>query len=318
MAYSLVDFAKSVRVGNCKIWNTPNIIFLCGGPTAIDGSYQSARDFFNRHLQRKKPDWAGQVKLAEDVNAWFHTHNNQAFPDLLELENYLAHLADVTVLFVESPGSIAELGAFAASDALRPKLLVVLNTFYNSDQSFIADGPIRKIRNANEEFVQSYHWDPAQLDTPETKQEFDEVANHLTEILEQRANRIPKQLAFQATETGHTILLVADLTRISGVVSKFDIDRCLKELHCKEALDSLDHHLSVLQSVGFIEKHRRSSQDFYVSHYSKPFIRYSFVEGAINDAMRIQTEVRKNLNSISQGVLRTLLQKESSTGTHHV
>ena len=46
-----------------------------------------------------------RVKLAEDVNAWFR--KDDALPDLLELENYLAHLADVIVLFVESPGSIA-------------------------------------------------------------------------------------------------------------------------------------------------------------------------------------------------------------------
>ena len=69
----------------------------------------------------------------------------------------------MTVLFVESPGSIAELGAFAASDTLSPKLLAVLNTYYDSEQSFIADGPIQKIRNDKEEFVQCYYWDPKQL-----------------------------------------------------------------------------------------------------------------------------------------------------------
>ena len=115
------------------------------------------------------------------MNTWFNKDN--AFPDLFELENYLAHLADVIVLFVESPGSIAELGAFAASDTLRPKLLAVRNTFYASEQSFIADGPIRKIWNTNEESVQSYTWDPEQLDTPKTKEEFGDVANRLTDIL---------------------------------------------------------------------------------------------------------------------------------------
>ena len=257
MAYSLVDFAMSLRVDRCKIEKTPNLIFLCGGPTAIGAS---CRSFFNQYLLNNKPAWTERVKLAEDVNTWLGKDN--AFPDLLELENYLAHLADVIVLFVESPGSIAELGAFAASDTLRPKLLAVSNTFYASERSFIADGPIRKIRNTNEESVQSYTWNPSQLDTPQTKEEFGDVANRLTEILECREKRRPQQLTFKAKEIGHTLLLVADLIRIPGVASKSDVAKCLEALRCDKALESLDHHLSVLQSIDVIQKHQRSNQNF--------------------------------------------------------
>ena len=315
MAYSLVDFATSLRVDRCKIAKTPNLIFLCGGPTAIGAS---CRSFFNQYLLNNKPAWTERVTLAEDVNTWFNKDN--AFPDLLEFENYLAHLADVIVLFVESPGSIAELGAFAASDTLRPKLLAVRNTFYASEQSFIADGPIRKIRNTNDESVQSYTWNPEQLDTPQTKEEFGDVANRLTGILECREQRRPQQLAFKAKEIGHTLLLVADLIRISGVASRSDVAHCLEALRCNKALKSLDHHLSVLQSIDFIQKHHRSNQSFYVSHCSKPFIRYAYVDssGVINDAPRIQTMVRESLDSIRRGVLRTVLQKESSKDKNRV
>ena len=318
--YSLVDFAKSLRVDDCRIWNTSNIIFLCGGPTATDGSYLSARDFFNRHLCSDRPALAARVKLAEDVNIWFQTHQDQPFSDLLELENYLAHLADVTVLFVESPGSIAELGAFAASDVLRPKLLAVLNTFHGSEQSFIADGPIRKIRNEKQEMVQSFAWDPKQLDTSETKEEFGDVANHLTEILESREKRIPQQLAFKTNEIGHTLLLVADLIRIPGVASRSDVANCLEELCCKDALTSLDRHLSVLQSAELITEYRRFNQIFYVRDSSKHLIRYAYAKrsGVINDATRVQTAVRSALDPIRRGVLRTLLQNKPSKGKHRV
>ena len=318
--YSLVDFAKSLRVNDCKIWNTPNIILLCGGPTAIDGSYLSARDFFNRHLRSDRPALAERVKLAEDVNVWFQPHKDQPFPDLLELENYLAHLADVIVLFVESPGSIAELGAFAASDVLRPKLLVVFNTFYHSSQSFIAEGPIRKIRNEKEELVQSGAWDPKQPYTPETTEEFGLVANRLTDIIEHRETLRPQQFAFKAKEIGHTLRLVADLIRIPGVASRSDIEKCLEELRCKDALASLDRHLSVLQSVELITEHRRFNQIFYVHDSSTPLIRYAYAKrsGVINDATRVQTAVRSALDPIRRGVLRTLLQNKPFKGQHRV
>ena len=100
MGYSIVDFAKSIKGAACKIRNTPNLIFLCGGRTAEKPQYASARDYFYRHLKSKAPEIAQRVKLAEEVNTWFR---GDVFPDLLELENYLADLADITVLFVESP-----------------------------------------------------------------------------------------------------------------------------------------------------------------------------------------------------------------------
>jgi hypothetical protein len=116
--YSIVELTKSLRLDKCKIQNRPDLIFLCGGPIARNGAFLSARDFFYRYLLRNLA-WAKRIKLAEDISAWFQKDN--AFPDLLQLENYLAHLAAATVLFVESPGSIAELGAFAASDELPPR-----------------------------------------------------------------------------------------------------------------------------------------------------------------------------------------------------
>src|SRR5258708_3632965 len=166
MGYSLVDFSKSLRAESCKIRNTPNLIFLCGGRTAETGPYRSARDYFYRHLKSKATGIACRVKLAEDVNAWFRPG---VFPDLLELENYLADLADITVLFVESPGSIAELGAFAASDSLRPKTLAVLNNFYGPERSFIAEGPVQKMKNESSDLVHYYNWDPRRLNAPATK-----------------------------------------------------------------------------------------------------------------------------------------------------
>lgn len=142
--YTLLDFAQSLNLEDCRLQNTPNLLFLCGGPMADVGPYLSARDYFHRALKRKKPDLARRVKLAEDINGWFKNawfKNETAFSDLLEVENYIAHLAAVTVLFVESPGSIAELGAFAASDHLRRKTVAVLNESHDSENTFIAEGP---------------------------------------------------------------------------------------------------------------------------------------------------------------------------------
>ena len=66
---------------------------------------------------------------------------DHTFPDLLEIENYLADLAATIVLFVESEGSIRKLGAFAASKLLLPKTVGVLNTTFLSTKASLQTVP---------------------------------------------------------------------------------------------------------------------------------------------------------------------------------
>ena len=282
--------------------HTPSLIFLCGGKTAKGGRYKSARDYFNRHLRRKKPSIAARVKLVEEVNEWFQRDN--AFPDLLELENYLAHLADITVLFVESPGSIAELGAFANSDDIRPKTLAVLNNSHESDGSFISNGPIRKLSNENEDHVHYYTWDPNELHSDLTKAEFAELTHELVTFLEKIEAARPSQPSLKTTERGHALLLVADLIRMPGVATTSELLECLSALGYEADRAILKRYLSVLQSVGFVIAHRRSNQTFFVRTSEHPFIRYAYLEGArFRDQYRIMNELRQGLESIKRSAL---------------
>ena len=306
MPYSVVDFAKSLRIDGCKVQQTPHLIFLCGGKTAKDGAYQSARDYFNRYLKRERPTIAARVRLAEEVNKWFQRDN--VFPDLLELENYLAHLADITVLFVESPGSIAELGAFANSDDIQPKTLAVLNDWHESEDSFISNGPIQKLKNANQDHVHYYKWNPNELHSALTKAEFVELTNDLVTFLEKIESTRPRQPSLNIAELGHVLLLVADLIRMPGIATTSELLKCLSALGCEADRKVLKRHLSVLQSVGIVIAHRRSSQEFFVSASEHHFIRYGYLEGArIKDQYRIRTELRQGFSSTKRSALKHAL-----------
>jgi hypothetical protein len=312
MDYSIVDFVRFLRVDRCKIRNTPNLIFLCGGKTAEKGKYQSARDYFFRHLKTKASKIAPRVRLAEDVNAWF---DRDVFPDLLELENYLADLADITILFVESPGSIAELGAFAASDVLRPKTLAVLNNYYDQRKTFISDGPVQKIRNENSQFVHNYDWNPRQLNSNPTKREFKEMADSLTKFLVNRDRLHAKEQSFDKTKSGHVLLMVADLIGMAGVATTVDIAHCLKELGCDAQYSLVDRYVSLLESMTLITRTLRSNQAFYVSATPKSFIRYAYQPNApLKDPQRVRATIRASLESIRRSVLSKSMKKLPKKG----
>ena len=64
---------------------------------------------------------------------------------MLTFEEFLAEVSDVIVLFVESPGSFCELGAFSYAEKLfSDKLIIVIDEKYKGDKSFIITGPTAK------------------------------------------------------------------------------------------------------------------------------------------------------------------------------
>lgn len=70
-------------------------------------------------------------------------------PDLLSLENLLADSVDAVIMIPESPGSYAELGAFASNEKLRTKLICVIDEKYRRTKSFINQGPLKLVKGAN-------------------------------------------------------------------------------------------------------------------------------------------------------------------------
>lgn len=63
----------------------------------------------------------------------------------MTFEEFLAEVSDAIILFVESPGSFCELGAFAYADSLfSDKMIVVLDEAYRNSRSFISTGPVLK------------------------------------------------------------------------------------------------------------------------------------------------------------------------------
>lgn len=69
--------------------------------------------------------------------------------DLLSLEGLLADSVDAVVIIPESPGSFAELGAFANDEMLRKKLICVVDKKYQKDKSFINQGPLKLVKKEN-------------------------------------------------------------------------------------------------------------------------------------------------------------------------
>lgn len=118
----------------------PKFIFLCGRAFSTPEDYKiSNRGIADKYLTTKSKD----IFIVLSEKLWEDSFNSNI--DLLTFEEFLAEVSDTIVLFVESPGSFCELGAFAYAEKLfSDKLIIVIDEKYKKDKSFIITGPTAK------------------------------------------------------------------------------------------------------------------------------------------------------------------------------
>lgn len=113
----------------------PLEIFLCG--PGIGSPSFSLREHIKSTLM---DEFNAKVHYGEDLDRLKRRHTNRV--DLQTLEAQFAHTVDFTLLMLDSPGSIAELGTFSMISNIRPRLFVVVANHFYGAESYIARGPL--------------------------------------------------------------------------------------------------------------------------------------------------------------------------------
>lgn len=119
-------------------------VFLIGSE---QGTRNSLRDPLRKELLDVLYYPSLEVFYPEELFDELFQGRNQI--DLLRLENLLAKSVHAIVIVLESPGAIAELGAFANHEELKKRLIVIVDQKYKKDKSFIMLGPVKMLKKTN-------------------------------------------------------------------------------------------------------------------------------------------------------------------------
>lgn len=122
-------------------------IFLCGGDVNEDTVRKKVRDYL-------KSEKYIMIFYPEKVFVEYFNLNSES--DYLTLETILAENVDFICIVCESPGSIAELGAFSINKKVRPKIIAMIDEKYKNDESFINLGPVKHLLNNDKSSVKHY------------------------------------------------------------------------------------------------------------------------------------------------------------------
>ena len=251
-----------------RVINVPGYIVICGGPIDIQAGQEccSARNLFLTQLGINHGDLARRNLLPEQIKEWNH---DGVYPDLLAFETDLAHLTGAVLLFVESAGSIAELGSFSCIPELAEKLLVIVQEKHYVKNSFIRLGPVKHLEDNYPKSVFVYNW---KLDNT------DFVA-HIPNLVEALRAFIGKSKseAFSSEAVKHRLLLIADLVDLFVAVQEGEIKEWLdKYFGILLNVEHLRQYLFLLTKLEFILKAPYGNNRFYIAAKNAlPYVEYA-------------------------------------------
>ncbi len=240
-----------------------------------------------KHCREHCPTLEQTFVLPENFTDWGH---DARYPDLLTLETHLAQTSNLILIIPESPGSIAELGAFSVDHYVRSRIAVLMPEEHHQSGSFIMNAIIRRLR---EEQVITYEWNPEDDET---------VQEHLYDITQEIDALCDDEntTKFDAKIFGHKVFCIFQIIFDLEAALQKDIFSAMRHLEVEISQTELDQALYLLSNLELIISIRPGRQPFYLAHPKNRDIRIDY---------RNRTD-RKAFNRTNFDIDRARLYKE--------
>jgi hypothetical protein len=260
----VLQFAGDLDAGKIHVQAPTAVVFLCGGQCSdISVSTPlSLRDAFlkivdNPALRNRRLIQAADITML----SVFDEH----YRDLLQFETDLAQITELIILFCESEGSLAELGAFAMVDEIAARLLVIIRDKHWNSDSFVKLGPLRSLENRHGSTA-VYVLDDLDIGmrgASASEVKIDVLKDRLQEPLHSRLQKTREPTTFDPSRTGHVIKLIVGLIQEYRALTVDEIGGLLRKLNVDGSPSSIAAYLLCAEAVGWVVKKRKGSATLY-------------------------------------------------------
>lgn len=200
-----------------KFITYPKFVFLCGAAYLEKEYDKSNRGIIDKYLKSKSED----IFIVLSEKLWEDSFDSNI--DLLTFEEFLAEVSDAIFLFVESPGSFCELGAFAyAEKVFSDKLIIVIDEKYKNDMSFIITGPAAKAKKDGAKVLYAPLFGTGLLSSADLRKIVDDKSSEFASKSAQSNKRNPNRNE-SCISINAFILELLELIRIVQPVSRKDL-----------------------------------------------------------------------------------------------
>jgi hypothetical protein len=284
------DLIEGMKLESLKVHAPTSIVFLCGGAMQQDLAAPAVlRDAFFRTAKLAGEPYT--IVLAEEAKP---LTNDAGYSNLLSFESDIAQVVGLILLFVESAGSLAELGAFAALDTVAPSLLAVLDDFYYGQGSFVRDGPVRYLeKEYGDEWVHVLDRADVGIDAEGIAGlKAENFAASILPVVNHRLAAKPKWEKFDAKNSGHAILAIVGICRELGAMTQAEIRATLTCFGVKKI--RFDNLVYCGELLGWLRKVRKGNHIFFVAVDGEAALDYHLNDKApFKEKLRWRSDIRE-------------------------
>lgn len=206
------------------------------------------------------------------------------YRDWLEFETDIAELAQLTLVFCESPGSLAELGVFVSRPEIAANLLVLIDDLHNGARSFIVDGCLEYLTNKYgvasvhvlyRDDIQVESFGPHRVDLDTSRIDLGVFHTRLSAAIPPAIEAHGRRRRFQRGSYGHLAKLATGLIQHYGALTPLELECSFLYLGIEVAQERIDQLLSCTELFGWTRRDRRGSGLFHTAVASKMAIDYA-------------------------------------------
>ena len=313
MFESLRDLNVRIDRDSLRVRRPGHSVFLCGGlisKKADDKAVLSVRDYLYRVRQTEKRLGA-TVVLAETAQ---QLYRDTSYSDLISFEEDIARLASIVLVISESPGSLAELGAFASEPVIRDTLRIVISEDHSLAESFVRFGPIKRIENINRSHIGIFPWKTHKSNGLVVKASVMPHFKEIVSFIKDRIDEIPLSLSYLALSDEKARFF--DILWLIGLLEPAPPERLYDAVRIIYP-DMTDAHirncLYTLRVCRWIATFSYSGRDYFYLPVTRDPFEYAFLPGqrprdvAVHK-LSIVTEFHRTV-SISKAVIKRLQDK---------
>lgn len=214
--------------------------------------------------------------LAESAN---QLYRDTSYDDLISFEEDVARIAAVVLVIAESPGSLAEMGAFSSNDTIRKNLRIIVQEKYSSDESFIRYGPVQRIKRDGDGFVGVFPWRShknGELVVSSIREHYVDVADFVKGHLDKSS----RTHVINESEHHKLFTIIAWIVYLSLAISTQRLYDAVRSLLPNVTQTDIKNKLYCLRLIGWIDVISYSSKDyFYTKIDIDPIDDYAFHSG---------------------------------------
>lgn len=239
------------------------IILLCGGPIDVTTPKpESLREAYTLVYGRASlKDYANVTP--EEFKIFAPDGNYQ---DWLSFESEFAQIVDLIILFSESYGSVAELGAFAMVEEIALRLLVVMDDKNYADPSFVKLGPVRRLEAKYGKSAVCV-LNRQDINIPDITKvadvNLDKFATTLIAAISKRKDDYKERTTFIPDRAGHLIKLIVGLIQHYGALTEIEIEVLLFAMNLKVKPEKVTDYLLCAVNANWILKDKRGVEEYF-------------------------------------------------------